>query len=130
MTVIFYVIGGLVLLFIIMQITVVSSSKKMKGNKITGLTGKLKELEREGSKGLVYFYSPSCHACKTITPIIQSMKTGHKNVFDINVADNFDIARIFGIKATPTTILVKDGVISEVIIGARSKNDLESFLKK
>jgi Thioredoxin domain-containing protein len=129
MAIALYVTGGLLLLFLLMQTAVVRSSKKMKGNKITGLTGRLKELEKKGSKGIVYFFSPSCHACKSITPVIQSMKLGHKNIFDINVADNFDTAKIFGIKATPTTIMVKDGVISDVIIGACSPKDLEVFLK-
>lgn len=130
MSVIFYFIGGIILLFILLQVITVLSSKKMKGNKLNGLTGRLKELENSDSKGLVYFFSPQCHACKTITPVIQQMKNEHKNIFDINVAENFDTARIFGIKATPTTILVKGGIISEVIIGARSKNDLENLLSK
>ncbi len=127
MTIIYIVLAVLLLIFAL-QFFMITAAKKSKGKKLTGLNGKLKNLERNGSKGLVYFFSPSCHACKAQTPIIQELKSSNKNVFDIDISKDMQTAKVFGIKATPTTIIVENGTISEVFIGAKSKELLKGYL--
>jgi len=105
-------------------------ARKSKGKKIEGLQGKLKSLEKKGSKGLVYFFSPSCHACKAQTPIIKELQSSNKNVYDVDISKDMDTARIFGVKATPSTIIVEDGIISRVLLGVKQKDILNNYLGK
>src|SRR3990170_4054467 len=101
MATIIYIILGAVLLIFSLQFLMINAAKKSKGKKLTGLQGKLKGLEKNGSKGLVYFFSPSCHACKAQTPIIKELQSKNKNVFDVDISKDMETAKIFGIKATP-----------------------------
>jgi|YelNatPaOPRAMG01_1025707.scaffolds.fasta_scaffold01733_6 thioredoxin 1 len=128
MMILVYIVLGIVLLFALMQFSIVFFAKRTKGNKITGLPGKLKMLEQKGSKGLVYFFSPSCRACTMQTPIIKSLQKNYKNIFDVDVSKDLQAAKIFGVKATPTTVVVKNGIIDEVFIGVKQKDFFEKYL--
>ncbi len=124
-----YVIAGFLLVFFSLQFLMVFRAKRSKGIKISGLQGRLKTLERNGSKGLVYFFSPGCRACKYQTPIIKELQSSNKNIFDVDISKDLQTARIFGIRATPTTLLVEDGVVKQVLLGVKQKEDLRSYLQ-
>ncbi len=129
MMTIIYVIAGFALVFFSLQFVMITSAKKAKGKKITGLQGKLKILERNGSKGLVYFFSPGCRACKYQTPIIKELQSSDKNIFDVDISKDMQTAKVFGIKATPTTILVENGIVKQVMLGVKQKEDLKTYLR-
>ena len=126
--IIIYIILAIVVLFFSLQLSMIISARKSKGKKITGLQGRLKLLEGNGSKGLVYFFSPGCRACKYQTPIIKELQSKHKNVFDIDISKDMQTARLFGIKATPTTILLENGTVKQVLLGVKQKEDLKAYL--
>lgn len=128
MMTIIYIILGIIGLIFSLQFMIIIQARKSKGKKVAGLQGKLKNLEKKGSKGLVYFFSPSCHACKAQTPIIKELQNSHKNVYDVDISRDMDTARIFGVKATPSTIIVEDGVISQVLLGVKQKDILKNYL--
>jgi thioredoxin 1 len=128
MNILLYIVLAFILLFVFAQYKMVRSARKMKGRNITGLKGELKKLEEKGARGLLYFYSPGCHACKNMTPVIKELRNENKNVFDIDAASNIELTAKFGIMATPTTILLESGNIKEIFIGARSKEQLKSLL--
>jgi thioredoxin 1 len=128
MMIILYIFTGIIALFLIMQFNMIRMAKRSKGIKLAGLKGELKILEKKGTKGLVYFFSPSCHACKTQSPLIREMKSEYRNIFDIDISKDFQTAGIFGIKATPTTITVEDGMINNVYLGAKPKEFLEKLI--
>ncbi len=123
-----YIVAAILALFFGLQFFMIFSAKRAKGTKISGLTGKLKVLEKNGVKGMIYFYSPNCRACKIQTPIIKSLQKANKNVFDVDISNDMATARIFGIKATPTTITVRDGIIDQVYVGVKQQDIFEKFL--
>ncbi len=123
-----YVIAGFFLIVFSLQFMMIAKAKKSKGIKVSGLQGRLKALEKKGSKGLVYFFSPGCRACKYQTPIIKELQSSNKNVFDVDISRDMETAKVFGIKATPTTILVQDGVVKQVMLGVKQKEDLYAYL--
>ena len=123
-----YIIAGIVALFVGLQLFMVLSAKRTKGTKLAGLSGKLKTLERTGSSGLVYFFSPSCRACTMQSPIIKDLQKNHNNIFDVDISRDMNTARIFGIKATPTTVAVKNGVIDKVFVGFKQQDVIEKHL--
>jgi thioredoxin 1 len=130
MMTIVYIILAIALLIFGLQFLMVLAAKKSKGKKLKGLKGKLQGLENKGSKGLVYFFSPSCHACKAQTPIIKELQSSNRNVFDVDISKDMETARIFGIKATPTTMIVENGIIRQVLLGVKQKNVLKSYLSR
>ncbi len=125
-----YIIVGVVVLYISLQMFMIFSAKRSKGTKISGLPGSLKSLEKNGSKGIVYFFSPSCRACTMQTPIIKSLQKKYKNIFDVDISEDMQTARIFGVKATPMTVAVKNGIIEDVFIGVKQQNVFENYLQR
>jgi thiol-disulfide isomerase/thioredoxin len=128
MVTIVYIILAIVVIILMLQFLMILAAKKSKGKKLSGLKGKLKGLENNGSKGLVYFFSPSCHACKAQTPIIKELQSSNRNIFDVDISKDMETARIFGIKATPTTMIVENGTINHVLLGVKQKDVLKSYL--
>ena len=92
------------------------------------MKGTVQQIEKKGNSGIVYFHSPSCHVCKMQTPIITSLQKKYENVFDIDISKDYNSAKIFGVKATPTTVLVKDGIIQNVLLGAKPESVIEKLL--
>ncbi len=92
-------------------------AKKMKGTEIPMLNSDFTRLKK--GKGVIYFYAPNCKPCKLIDPIIKKLSKEFKKVhfIKINVAESPDTARSFGILATPSIIITKNGKIEEVLMG-------------
>jgi len=121
-----YIILAFVGFIIFMQIFVRVSTYFKKGKEITGIGGELGKKIKAGEKLLVYFFSPSCGACKPITPIIDKLQNENSNIYKIDVSRKPEISRGFGVMGTPATIVVENKKISQYILGAKT----ESFIKK
>lgn len=121
-----YIILALAGFFVFMQVFVRVTSHLKKGKQIKGITGELGQKIQSGQRMLLYFFSPGCGACKTVTPIIDSLKKEHSNIHKIDVSKEPEITQSFGIMGTPATIVVENSKIAQYILGAKS----ESFLRK
>jgi thiol-disulfide isomerase/thioredoxin len=110
--------------FVIMRLMVWVSGKLKKGKKIPPFSGELGERIQKGDKLLLYFYTPSCGSCKTMTPVVEEMMDTKDNVYKINLTKDYNIGKIFGIMGTPATIVVNESKIDQYILGARSKQFL------
>lgn len=112
------VMGGLLILIPLLTYL---SSRRMVGKAVAG--------NRFGAEAqMLYFYSKSCGPCRHMTPIIDQLAKQHANVRKIDVAQAPDTAREYGVRATPTTILVQGHVIKQVALGAKSQKQLERLL--
>ena len=121
-----YIILAIVGFILFMQIFIRVSFLLKKGKEITGINGELGNKINAGEKLLVYFFSPTCGACKAITPIIDKMKNEKSNIYKIDVSQKPEISRGFGVMGTPATIVVENKKISQYILGAKS----ETFIRK
>lgn len=130
MLTILYIVISVILLVFSLQFMMIIGARKLKGKNISGLQGKLKILEKKGSKGLIYFFSPSCRACKVQTPIVKELQKSIKNVFDVDISRDMQTAKVFGIKATPTTVIVENGTVKNVLLGVKQKNVLKNYLTR
>jgi thioredoxin 1 len=80
---------------------------------------------------LVYFYSPKCAPCRSMTPLIDQLSQQHpEEVFKVDVQQDLEAARSFNIRATPTTVLVKNNRVLDIALGAKSRTQLERMLKR
>lgn len=79
---------------------------------------------------LYYFYSPHCGPCRTMGPVIDRMTETHPGqVIKVDVGEEPALAAAFHISGTPTTLLIRDGAIAEVMLGAKSQKRLERLLQ-
>ncbi|MFP3189897.1 MAG: thioredoxin [Thermoproteota archaeon] len=81
---------------------------------------------------IVDFWAEWCGPCKFMEPIIDELARKYENVVfgKVNVDEEPVLTQNFNIMSIPTFIIFKNGKPQEVIVGARSKRDLEAIISK
>jgi thioredoxin 1 len=77
---------------------------------------------------VVDFWAPWCGPCRVIGPILEQLSDQHSakvKFLKLNVDDNPDTSRRYGVLSIPTVILFERGEVAETVIGARSKGHYE-----
>ncbi|MCX7141670.1 MAG: thioredoxin TrxA [Proteobacteria bacterium] len=80
---------------------------------------------------LVDYWAEWCGPCKAIAPTLEQVAkeyTGKLKVAKVNVDENQEIPRKYGIRGIPTLMLFKNGTIEDTKVGALSKAQLTAFL--
>ena len=82
-----------------------------------------------GSDGvvLVDFWAEWCVPCHMVSPVVEEIgrdKGDALQVAKLNIDDNPDVTRRFGVMSIPTLMLFKDGVEIARVVGARGKDAL------
>lgn len=103
-------------------------AKRLEGQPATALVAAIPELSAI-DPALVFCYSPTCAPCKNMLPGIDTLTKETGCVFKIDVSANLDLAREVGIRATPTTLLVRQGVVEKVLLGVKSQQTLRDLLE-
>jgi len=103
-------------------------SKRMKGRDVPLLEGEFSKLKR--GKGVIYFYAPNCRPCKMVDPIVKKLSKEFKKVhfLRMNVMETPEVARKFGVLATPSIVITENGKIKEVLLGPVTEGVLRSKL--
>ena len=82
---------------------------------------------------LVDFYATWCGPCKMQSPILHEFKEemGDKvGVIKVDVDQNLDIAKQFGILSIPTILVFKNGELKEKKVGLSTKAQLSEMVIK
>jgi thioredoxin 1 len=82
-----------------------------------------------GSDGvvLVDFWAEWCVPCHMVSPVVEEIgrdKGEALQVAKLNIDDNPDVTRRFGVMSIPTLMLFKDGEEVARVVGARGKDAL------
>lgn len=89
----------------------------------------------EAKQGVVVidFFATWCGPCRVmgnILPEIEKELDGKAKVFKIDVDQEEEISREYGILSIPTIIILKDGVLQEKHIGIWQKDECVNAVKK
>jgi thioredoxin 1 len=72
-------------------------------------------------KQLLYFSAPWCGPCKMLGPVMDELAQTYP-IKKINIDNQPEVAREYGITSIPTTILLVNGQETERKIGPQPKN--------
>ena len=93
-----------------------------------------KEFDNEIKSGvtLVDFFATWCMPCRMMGQILDEVEESEKNVnfVKVDVDENPNLARSFGVMSIPTLIIFKDGQEKEKHIGVWQGEELKETLKK
>lgn len=109
-------IAGIVAAFVLMQLVLRYKAVQMRGRAVPGaarVDGMLPpELPR-----VYYFHAPNCGPCRSAMPVIERLRAKYPNLIKIDVTQDRELAREFGIAATPSFVAVRGGLIRKVVVG-------------
>ena len=89
------------------------------------------EVLQAQSPVLVDYWAEWCGPCKAIAPTLEEVAkeySGKHKVAKVNVDENQEIPRRYGIRGIPTLMLFKNGNMEATKVGALSKSQLTAFL--
>ena len=78
---------------------------------------------------MIYFYSDHCPPCTRVSPHIDALRETHANVYKVNAATHSELAWRFKITGTPTVVVVQNGEICHMLVGAVSMKKLQQALE-
>ena len=80
---------------------------------------------------LVDFWAEWCGPCHAVSPILERIvdeRNGELRLVKVNIDEEQELARRYGIQSIPAMIIFKDGEPAEAAIGAMPKGALERAL--
>jgi thioredoxin 1 len=82
---------------------------------------------------LLDFWAEWCGPCKSIAPVLDELAgeyEGKLKIVKINIDENQQTPRQFGVRGIPTLMIFKDGKVAGTQIGAVGKGQLAQFIDK
>jgi hypothetical protein len=110
-------IVGFVGLSMGLQVMARRRAEKLKGQPLPALPGATGQRINGAARALVYFFTPSCAACRPVTPRMKALAEKGQPVFPIDAMQEPELAQALSVMATPTTVEVQDGRVVGVHIG-------------
>jgi len=88
------------------------------------------EVIRSDRPVLLDFWAPWCGPCRTVIPIVEEIARERNDikVGKVNVEEQPELARQFGVMSIPTLVVMKDGKIVNQAMGARPKKAILGML--
>jgi thioredoxin 1 len=82
---------------------------------------------------LIDFYAEWCGPCRASEPLVEEFSSKNSdflNFYKVNVDNNIEIAREYGVRNIPCFILIEGKEVKNKLIGSPTKEKLQSLISE
>jgi len=130
MELISYFFVVLVAIFLLLRLLPYYRARQLRGRSAPDFGKLLTDKQKTSPHLLIYFWSPQCVMCKAMSKIIDELIETRDDIIKIDVMQNIEISTGFGIMGTPSLVLVNDGKIEQMMVGAKTKSQITGILNR
>ncbi len=127
-----------IVIFLILFIALITIPRLIMASKTAKLKGKLaptphklsEKRIKSGQKTILYFFTPSCGACRMLEPVIDKLKKHHSDaIYKIDASRNSDAAMAYGVLGVPFVVFIEKAKVVSAKVGVQPESVFTMFLQ-
>jgi thioredoxin 1 len=123
------VVVGLAVVIVVPRVLMARKMAKLEGKPAPTPHKASAKRIRSGARTILYFYTPTCPACRTQDPIIRKIRKRYPDtVFRIDVSTDQQAASAYGVMGVPYLAFIEGGRLVMAKAGAQREATMVEFL--